>query len=205
MMGRKIIAILRGIQPHEAVDITKQIIDAGITFIEVPLNSPEPFKSIAAMRDAFDGLALIGAGTVLTTKDVHDLIAAGGEFVVSPNCDIQIIKATKNAGLMSYPGVFSASECFAAIGAGANGLKFFPASILGPSGLKALKAVLPSHVHTFAVGGAGPENFDQWQAAGASGFGIGSALYKPGDSPSVVREKADKIVAAYDAVYLSDS
>lgn len=200
-MTRKIIAILRGIKPDEAVALTREIIDAGITLIEVPLNSPQPFDSINAMREAFDGVAQIGAGTVLNLEDVAALKAANGQFVVSPDCNVEVIKATKAAGMNSYPGVFTATECFAAIHAGADGLKLFPASVLGTSGLKALRAVLPATIDAYAVGGAGPDNFDQWQAAGANGFGIGTAIYKPGDDAATVRTKADAIVAAYDKVF----
>ncbi|WP_299347220.1 2-dehydro-3-deoxy-6-phosphogalactonate aldolase [uncultured Maritalea sp.] len=200
-MARKIIAILRGIKPEEAVALTREIIDAGITLIEVPLNSPQPFDSISAMRHAFDGVAQIGAGTVLTLADVAALKAADGQFVVSPDCNVEVIKATKAAGMNSYPGVFTATECFAAIHAGADGLKLFPASVLGTSGLKALRAVLPSTIDAYAVGGAGPDNFDQWHTAGANGFGIGTAIYKPGDDAATVRAKADAIVAAYDKVF----
>lgn len=200
-MTRKIIAILRGIQPHEAVEITRQIVEAGITMIEVPLNSPRPFDSIKAMRDAFEGEAQFGAGTVLTIDDVDALKAANGQFVVSPDCNPEVIKATKAAGMNSYPGVFTATECFAAIHAGADGLKLFPASVLGTGGLKALRAVLPAEIDAYAVGGAGPDNFDKWKEAGADGFGIGTAIYKPGDDAKTVRAKADKIVAAYDEVF----
>jgi len=200
-MTRKIIAILRGINPEEAVELTREIIEAGITMIEVPLNSPKPFDSIKLMRDAFDGHAQIGAGTVLTLQDVADLKAVDGQFVVSPDCNVEVIKATKAIGMKSYPGVFTATECFAAIHAGADGLKLFPASVLGTSGLKALRAVLPSTMDAYAVGGAGPDNFDQWKAAGADGFGIGTAIYKPGDDAQTVRAKADAIVAAYDKAF----
>jgi len=200
-MTRKIIAILRGINPEEAVELTREIIDAGITMIEVPLNSPKPFESIKRMRDAFEDKAQIGAGTVLTLDDVANLQAAGGQFVVSPDCNVEVIKATKAAGMNSYPGTFTATECFAAIHAGVDGLKLFPASVLGTNGLKALRAVLPANMDAYAVGGAGPDNFDQWKAAGANGFGIGTAIYKPGDDAQTVRAKADKIVTGYDKVF----
>lgn len=199
-MTRKIIAILRGIEPSQAVELTTEIVDAGITMIEVPLNSPEPFKSIEKMRQAFDGKAQIGAGTVLTVEQVDELQAIGGQFVVSPDCNPEVIKRTKERGMDSFPGVFTATECFTAIRSGADGLKIFPASIMGPSGIKALKAVLPKTVDVYAVGGAGPENFGEWRDAGADGFGIGTAIFKPGDDAKSVREKAQKIVAAYDKV-----
>jgi len=200
-MSRKIFAILRGISPDEAVALTQEIIAAGITMIEVPLNSPNPFESIKAMRAAFDGRAQIGAGTVLSLGNVEQLAEAGGQFVVSPDCNPEVIRATKTAEMGSYPGVFTATECFAAIHAGADGLKLFPASVMGTNGLKALRAVLPKEMEMYAVGGAGPDNFDQWHAAGADGFGIGTAIYKPGDDAKTVRAKADAIVAAYDKVF----
>lgn len=200
-MSRKLIAILRGIKPDEALGVTRALIEAGITAIEVPLNSPQPLDSIKTMAREFGSDALIGAGTVLSEKDVTDVAQAGGKLIVSPNCDAAVIGATKAAGLQSFPGVFTASECFAALKAGADGLKIFPASIMGPAGVAALKAVLPPLVPVYAVGGAGPDNFGQWRAAGADGFGIGTALYTPGLTAGEVGERARKIVAAYDEVF----
>ncbi|HCO55500.1 MAG TPA: 2-dehydro-3-deoxy-6-phosphogalactonate aldolase [Pelagibacterium sp.] len=199
-MSRNLIAILRGIKPDEALSITQALIEAGITAIEVPLNSPQPFDSIAAMVREFGSDALIGAGTVLSEKDVTDVARAGGKLIVSPNCDAAVIGATKAASLQSFPGVFTATECFAALKAGADGLKIFPAAIMGPAGVSALKAVLPSSVPVYAVGGAGPDNFAQWRAAGADGFGIGTALYTPGLTAKEVGERARKLVLAYDEV-----
>jgi 2-dehydro-3-deoxyphosphogalactonate aldolase len=197
-MSRPLIAILRGVTPPEAVDICGVILDAGIDRIEVPLNSPDPFDSIKAMVDAYGDKALIGAGTVLSSDDVGRVAQAGGKLIVSPNCDQRVIVATKTAGLQSWPGVMTPTECFTALKAGADGLKIFPASIPGPDGVKAIRAILPKGTQVYAVGGAGPENFAQWIAASADGFGIGSALYKPGDSAATVAQKAKSIVAAYD-------
>lgn len=197
-MTRNIIAILRGVQPSEAVDMAQVLIDAGITKIEVPLNSPDPLQSIKAMADSFGSVALIGAGTVLTPKDVENVQSVGGRLIVSPDCNPDVIKTTKALGLLSYPGVMTPTECFSALRNGADGLKFFPGSLIGPDGIKAIRAVLPKGTEVLAVGGAGPENFVDWFAAGADGFGIGSALYKSGMSVGEVQRRAADIVAAYD-------
>lgn len=197
-MTRPLIAILRGIDPDDAVEITAVLIEEGVTTIEVPLNSPEPFLSIERMAKAHGDVAQIGAGTVLLPEQVARVGDAGGALIVSPNCDLEVIAATKAAHMQSWPGVMTPTECFAALAAGADGLKLFPGSLLGPSGLSAIRAVLPSGTPVYAVGGAGPDNFADWIAASADGFGIGSALYKPGLGAKEIRGRARDIVAAYD-------
>jgi len=198
-MSLPLIAILRGITPADAVSVMEALIAEGITTIEVPLNSPEPLKSIVLMVEAAKGRAKIGAGTVLTTDDVRTVAEAGGTLIVSPNCDPEVIAETKRMGLQSWPGIFTPTEAFAALKAGADGLKLFPGTMAGPAGLKAMRAILPVGTLVYAVGGAGAGNFDEWRKASADGAGLGTALYSPGDSAEVVATKARVIVTAWTA------
>ena len=201
MTHRNLIAILRGITPADALSVAEALVTSGITRIEVPLNSPDAFASIAAMARMLPANVEVGAGTVLTATEVAQVQDAGGTLIVSPNCDLQVISATRARGMASWPGVMTPTECFAAIKAGATGLKIFPAGLIGPDGLKAMRAVLPSGLAIYAVGGAGPTNFAEWVRAGASGFGIGTALYTPGLTAAEVATRAAAIVAAHDAAF----
>jgi len=199
MNHRHLIAILRGITPPETVAVCEALVDAGITMIEVPLNSPDALTSIALASNALADRAAIGAGTVLSKKQVWAVADAGGTFIVSPDTNKSVIEETVRIQLLSYPGVFTPSDAFRAIKAGATGLKFFPAEVLGPKGIKAMKAVLPPELPLYAVGGANPDNFGEYFAAGCAGFGLGTYIYKPGMSADDVAERARTAVAAYDA------
>lgn len=198
MSDRELIAILRGIEPAEAVAVAGALVDAGFTRIEVPLNSPDPINSIGKMVDAFGDRALIGAGTVLHVDQVDAVAATGAKLIVSPNTNAAVIERTRALGMLSYPGVMTPTECFAAIDAGATGLKLFPADLVGVAGVKAFRAVLPGEMKLYAVGGVANDNLSVWRAAGVTGFGIGSSLYKAGRSVDDVFAIAQQIVAAYD-------
>lgn len=198
MTHRHIIAILRGITPPETLCVCEALIEAGIGMIEVPLNSPEALKSITLAAQAFASTSEIGAGTVLTPGDADAVADAGGVFVVSPDTNAEVIKRTIARGMRSYPGVFSPTDAFTALRSGATGLKFFPAEVLGAKGIKAMKAVLPPSIPLYAVGGANPDNFAEFFAAGCAGFGLGTYIYKPGMAKPEIAERARTAVAAYD-------
>jgi len=192
-----LIAILRGLEPDEAVAVGEAIVGAGFVCLEVPLNSPRPLESIRRLRDALDGRALVGAGTVLSVDAARAVADAGGQMIISPNTNPEVIRAAKAMGLLSVPGFFTPSEAFAALDAGADVLKLFPAEVAGPQGLKAVRAVLPAEARVYAVGGVAPEGMAAWHSAGASGFGIGSALFKPGKTAQDVARSAADFVQAW--------
>lgn len=191
-----LVAILRGLKPEEAPVIGDVLVEAGFRLIEVPLNSPQPLDSIAALRRRFPG-AVVGAGTVLTAAEVRDVASAGGELVVAPNFDREVVEETVRLGMASLPGIMTPTEAFAALKTGAHGLKLFPAELVSPAVVKALLAVLPKGTPLIPVGGIGADNLDAWRVAGAAGFGLGSSLYKPGDDAATVRAKAAAIVSAW--------
>jgi len=194
-----IVAILRGVRPDEIVAIGDALVEAGILIIEVPLNSPQPFDSIARLSARHGHRALIGAGTVLEVEDVTLVKDAGGDLVVAPNFDPDIVRAAKAIGLVSLPGVMTPTEGFAALKAGADALKLFPAEIIPPAVFKAWRAVFPADALLLAVGGVGVDNIRDYAEAGASGYGIGSALYKPDRPPEEISQLARKLVAALKA------
>lgn len=200
-MTRDIIAILRGLTPADCLAVTDALIENGITRIEVPLNSPDPFDSIAQMVRHAGDAAQIGAGTVLTAQNVARLADIGAAMVVSPDTNPDVITATKAHGMLSYPGALTPTECFTALRHGADGLKIFPAFKLGTDGLKAIRAVLPAQTPVYAVGGVGPDDFAAWRSAGAQGFGIGTGIYTPGLSAADVAARAKKFASAFDAAY----
>jgi len=200
MSDRELIAILRGVKPEEAVEVASLLVEAGFSKIEVPLNSPEPIRSIGLIVDAFGDKALIGAGTVLTIAQVEAVASTGAKLVVSPNANSAVIARTRELGMSSYPGVLTPTECFSALEAGANGLKLFPADILGAGGVKAICAVLPTETQLYAVGGVATDNLQAWRNAGILGFGIGSSLYKPGIAMRDLQQRAEQLVSAYDAL-----
>ncbi len=198
-MQRPLVAILRGLKPTEAVAVVGTLIETGFTAIEIPLNSPDPFRSIEMAAKIAPADVLIGAGTVLTVEQVNSLDAAGGRLMVSPNVEPAVIETAAAKGMVTLPGVFTATEALAAAKAGATGLKFFPASVLGPSGINAMRAVLPPELVIAAVGGVSDANFGEYVDANIFAFGLGSSLYKPGMTAEDVGERARLTITAYDA------
>ncbi|MCX7283238.1 MAG: 2-dehydro-3-deoxy-6-phosphogalactonate aldolase [Novosphingobium sp.] len=192
-----IVAILRGIETHEAVAVATALVDAGVRLIEVPFNSPDPDGSIAAMVAALGDRAVFGGGTVTSPALAERLAAAGGQFMVSPNVDAAVIARSIDLGMEVLPGFLTPTEAFAAIAAGAGNLKLFPGSVLGSGSIKALREVLPKGVRIWAVGGVGPANIAEFRSAGVFGIGVGGSLYRPGDKPETVQERAVALIAAW--------
>jgi len=195
-----LIAILRGVRPDEVEDIGEALVDAGFAIVEVPLNSPEPYDSIARLARRLKGRAVIGAGTVVQYDQVATVAEAGGTLIISPNTNEQVIAAAVADGLVALPGIFTSSEAFEALAAGAAALKLFPAEGASPAVLKAMRAVLPSGTRVLPVGGIVPAAVAAWRQAGAAGFGLGSALYAPGMSADEVGVRAREFIAAWTAV-----
>jgi 2-dehydro-3-deoxyphosphogalactonate aldolase len=191
-----LVAILRGIRPDECVDVVAALDAAGIAIVEVPLNSPSPIDSIARLADRFGRHMLIGAGTVMTARQVDEIADAGGRLIVSPHAASEVVAAAKRRDLLACPGVFTPTEAFAMLALGADALKLFPAEAASPAVLTALRAVLPAGTKILPVGGIGAANLAAWRAAGAAGFGIGSSIYKPGDTPDAAAAKARALLAA---------
>lgn len=192
-----LVAILRGLRPEEAVEIAQALFDAGFRLIEIPLNSPEPFDSIAAVRKALPAEALVGAGTVTTLADVARLDGIGADLVVMPHADTAVIAAAKVAGMICIPGIATPTEAYAALNAGADALKVFPAELVGPAAVKAIRSILPAGTRLFPVGGIAPDTMGPFRSAGVAGFGLGSALYSPGDTVEAVSDKAARFVSAW--------
>jgi len=195
-----LVAILRGITPDEAVSIGRVLAEAGFRVLEVPLNSPQPMESIRRLSQSLGDSVLVGAGTVMTPAQVDEVTAAGGRLIVMPHADTAVIRAAKAAGMICVPGVATPTEAFAALAAGADGLKLFPADQVTPAGLKAWRAVLPASVAVLPVGGIALGNMAAWLAAGAQGFGIGAALYAPGLAADEVASRARAFAQAWAAV-----
>lgn len=198
-MKYPLVAILRGITPEETAGVVNVLLESGLRAIEIPLNSPDAFRSIEIAAKLAPADALIGAGTVLTVEDVAKLDAAGGKLMVSPNVDVDVITAAREKGMVTMPGVLTPTEALLALKAGATGLKFFPASVLGPSGINAIRAILPKDTLVAAVGGVSDKNFTDYTSIGVTAFGLGTSLYKPGMTADDVRERATATVKAYDA------
>ena len=195
-----LVAILRGVTPAEAADVAEALLEEDFEFIEIPLNSPEPLKSIAAVRRMAPPRAYVGAGTVLTPAQVEAVAGAGGDLIVTPNTNPEVIARAKSLGLVAMPGAATPSEAFAALAAGADAVKAFPAEMVTPAVVKAWAAVLPKGTAILPVGGISPDTMAPYVKAGAAGFGLGSALYKPGDAAHAVREKAAAFRRAWAAL-----
>ncbi|WP_114238764.1 2-dehydro-3-deoxy-6-phosphogalactonate aldolase [Dyella sp. C9] len=195
-----LVAILRGLHPDEALPVGRTLSAAGFRVLEVPLNSPRPLDSIRLLSHALGDDHLVGAGTVMTEAQVEDVAAAGGRLVVMPHADTAIIRAAKRAGLFCVPGVATPTEAFAALSAGADGLKLFPSNQVTPEGLKAWRAVLPRELPVLPVGGITPDTMAPWLAAGAQGFGIGTSLYVPGSDIDEIARRAQSFARAWAAL-----
>ena len=191
-----LIAILRGVRPDEVEGVAAALEQAGIAIIEVPLNSPQPLDSIARLARGFGDRLLIGAGTVMTTAQVSDIAEAGGRLIVTPHAAVDVVRAAKARGLLAVPGFFTPTEAFALLAAGADAIKLFPAEAASPTVLQSIRAVLPGGTMVLPVGGIDAGNLANWRAAGAAGFGVGSSIYRPGDTAAVVVEKARLLVRA---------
>lgn len=197
MAQNGLIAILRGLRPDEALAMGQALYAAGLRVIEVPLNSPEPLRSIRILRDGLPADCLVGAGTVLSERDVGEVQNAGGELIVMPHADVKVLRAAKAAGLQLAPGVMTPTEAFAALEAGADALKLFPAEALTPAVVRALLAVLPKGTPLVPVGGITPDNMLPFLEAGVAGFGLGSGLFKPGMSAEEVHQRADAYIQGW--------
>ncbi len=200
-LNRSLVAIIRGIRNEEVESILTVLLEEGFEAIEIPLNSPQPWASIGQAVKLFGDKALIGAGTVLTVDDVAKLADLGGRIMVSPNTDPEVINAATAHGLYSMPGCYTASEALLALKSGASALKFFPAGALGPSGIAAIKTILPTDAVVGAVGGVSDASFSDYAKVGVRTFGLGTSLYRPGDSVEIVRDNARRTIAAYDRVF----
>jgi 2-dehydro-3-deoxyphosphogalactonate aldolase len=200
-LTRELVAILRGLEPQSALAIADALVEAGFGAIEVPLNSPNPFRSIEAIAGAFGDRVLVGAGTVLDPSDVDRLNDAGGRLMVAPNIDASVLARAAGHGMITMPGVFSPTEAIAAVAAGASALKFFPASVIGAGGIKAISAVLPADTVIGAVGGVSELDFETYAANGIRLFGLGSSIFRPGMNTADVAARARKTVAAWDAAF----
>lgn len=191
-----IVAILRGVAPPEVEAIVEALVESGVLIVEVPLNSPQPFDSIALVARRFHADVLVGAGTVRRTSDVQRIADGGGRLIVTPHADVGVTKQAKALGLFAAPGFYTPTEAFALLDAGADALKLFPAEAAGPTILNALRAVLPPETAVLPVGGIAPATLRSWRGAGAAGFGVGSSIYKPGDTAADVRAKANELMRA---------